>query len=836
MGTDRDAPPITGLLGSIRASLEKHPRLVLEAPPGAGKTTMVPPALLDAPWLAGRRIVMLEPRRLAARAAATFMAAQRGEPVGQTVGYRIRFENKASAATRIEVITEGIFTRMIQADPTLEGIGAVLFDEFHERHLAGDLGLALARDVQSSLRPDLRLVLMSATLDGEQLATWLDAPRLASEGRSFPVDIDYPPARRNEVPLTQLARILPSLLAESAGDVLVFLPGQREINRALRMLQQRIDDPDVCLLPLHGSLPLSQQRAALQPAAPGTRHVILATNVAESSVTLPGIRSVIDLGQAREPRFEPASGLTRLRTVAISQASADQRAGRAGRVAPGRCLRLWPESRRLEPMRHAEIEQADLAPLALELAAWGSDALDWLTPPPTAALAQGRDLLQQLGALDERQRITPLGKAMLATGAPPRLAAAICAAENHQLGLMADLLALLESRSPLRAAGQRDDDLRQRLAALHAFRDGGRQASRRLGSDTGTLAQLEKVSQGWRRRLGSRERPSGTPDALHAGRLLLPAWPDRVARAEDGNPLRYKLANGRGVRLSEDSALVGEPWLLAVDVQPGRGDALIRTALPFPSDALETVFPQAFHQRRRQAWHAERQRGEAYVEHCFGELVLQRETVPLAADEQQGVLLNALRQQGLDALPWNRASTTLRQRIECLRSARPDLGLPDCSDDALLASLEDWLALWLAGKTSLKQLQAGDLCAALDARLDHGMRQQLDALAPERLEVPSGNRHRIDYSDPSAPVLAVKLQELFGLRRTPAIAGGRLPLTLHLLSPAGRPMQVTRDLASFWDHTYADVRKDLRGRYPKHPWPEDPANAKPTARTKRRKS
>ncbi|HXP02282.1 MAG TPA: ATP-dependent helicase HrpB, partial [Luteibacter sp.] len=468
--------PITPLLPDIVASLAERPRLVLEAPPGAGKTTQVPLALLDAPWLQGGRIVVLEPRRIAARAAAAFMAAQLGEQVGETVGYRIRFESRVGPRTRIEVVTEGILGRMIQDDPTLDGIGAILFDEFHERHLAGDLGAALALDVQASLRPELRLLVMSATLDGERIARWLDAPRLSSPGRSFPVAIVHSPARPQETIEQHLARTVLQALRENPGDVLAFLPGRREIERARGMLEKQGDDLDV--VALHGELSLAEQQLALGPSDPGVRRVVLATNVAESSVTLPGIRAVVDAGLAREPRFDPQSGFTRLETVNISQASADQRAGRAGRVAEGTAYRLWPQSRRLEPSRTAEIEQAELSGLALELAGWGSDDLPWLDAPPAGAMSQARDLLRRLGALDDASAITALGRAMLGLGATPRLAAAALRTPPERRALVADLLALTEARSPLRGDQGRTDDFRQRVAALHLWRDAGARGAR----------------------------------------------------------------------------------------------------------------------------------------------------------------------------------------------------------------------------------------------------------------------------------------------------------------------------------------------------------------------
>ncbi|HEX5124219.1 MAG TPA: ATP-dependent helicase HrpB, partial [Rhodanobacteraceae bacterium] len=497
--TPRTDFPIAPLLDPIRRSLDAHPRLVLEAPPGAGKTTQVPPALLDAAWLEGRRIVMLEPRRIAARAAAEFMAAQRGEDVGATVGYRIRLESRVSAATRIEVVTEGILTRMIQDDPELSGIGAILFDEFHERHLSGDLGAALALDIQANLRPDLRLVVMSATLAGARIERWLDAPRIASEGRGFPVRIVHPALRGNDDP-TALRRAVTQALAENEGDVLVFLPGKREIEQARTMLsgaQERVD-----FVALHGELSVADQHAALAPAKPGTRRVILATNVAESSLTLPGIRAVVDTGLAREPRFDPASGFTRLETVSISQASADQRAGRAGRLGPGACYRLWPESRRLDPDRTPEIAQVELSGLALELAAWGSADLRWLDAPPPGAFAQGRDLLDALGALDRDGRITALGQRMRAASMHPRLAAMVVRADAAHAAFACDLAALVEARNPLR--GLPSDDFRARARALGAWRTRDRAAARDVGADIGALASIAQVADAARRRLGIR--------------------------------------------------------------------------------------------------------------------------------------------------------------------------------------------------------------------------------------------------------------------------------------------------------------------------------------------
>jgi len=829
--------PITPLLPEIRASLAAHPRLVLEAPPGAGKTTQVPLALLDQPWLGDGKILMLEPRRIAARAAAQFMAQQLGEEVGHTVGYRIRFESKVGKATRVEVVTEGILTRLIQDDPELTGIGAILFDEFHERHLAGDLGAALALDVQGTLRPDLRIVVMSATLDGERVAQWLDAPRISSPGRSFPVAVAYPPARVQESTEHHLARVVRQALQENPGDVLAFLPGRREISRTQSVLETALDG-NVDVVPLHGELSLAEQQTALSPAEPGTRRVVLATNVAESSVTLPGIRSVVDSGLAREPRFDPNSGFTRLETVNISQASADQRAGRAGRVAEGTAYRLWPQSKRLDPSRTAEIGQAELSGLALELAAWGITAgsgvdLPWLESPPAGALAQGRDLLTQLGALATDGRITALGREMLELGATPRLGAAALRAAPELRALVADLLALMEARTPLRGEQARTDDFRARVNALHAWRD-RHTAGARTGADAGALAAIEQASKGWRRRLDVRSAASGVPDSHAVGDLLLHAFPDRVARRDDGNPLRYTLANGRGARLHESTALHGEPWLVALDLRFEARDSLILAAAPIDARVLERDYPAQFKRERVLRWNDERQAVEAFEEQRYAAIVLDRRSVPVKPEDALPALLSAVRAKGIDVLPWSENAHRLRARMQALRAWMPELGLPDVSNAALLDTLDDWLAPYLNGKRSLGALGTDELSQALGSLFDYEQRRQLDAQVPESLTVPSGMNRRLEYAEGEPPVLAVKLQELFGLADTPRIANGRIPVTLHLLSPAGRPIQVTQDLKGFWERTYPEVKKELKGRYPRHPWPDDPWTAAPTHRAKPR--
>jgi ATP-dependent helicase HrpB len=831
--------PIDPLLPRIRESLSGHPRLVLEAPPGAGKTTQVPPALLDAPWLRGGRILMLEPRRVAARAAAGFMAQQRGEPVGGTVGYRIRFESRVSAQTRIEVVTEGILTRMIQDDPMLEGIGALVFDEFHERHMAADLGLALALDVQAQVREDLRIVVMSATLDGERLAQFLDAPRLSSEGRGHVVTVAHVPARRDEKMEHQVRRAVAHALESHPGDVLVFLPGQREIARVAHLL----DGVDADVLALHGDLPVEQQARVLQPSADARRRVVLATNVAESSVTLPGVRVVVDTGLAREPRFDPVSGFSRLDVVPIAQASADQRAGRAGRVAEGWAYRLWPQSQRLEPQRRPEIAQVDLSALALELALWGGGDLRFVDAPPVGALAAARDLLRRLGALDG-EAVTSAGRRMLALGTHPRLAAMLLApTDPGERALACDLAALVEARDPLRAAAglARSDALAERWQALAAFRAGRVPAN----ASRAALAQIDQAARQWRRRLRVEAAPPAHVGAHQLGDVLLHAFPDRIARRHPGDAHRYQLASGRTVRLFDDSALRGEPWLVVNELRDEARDARILQAAPLDEARLEREFPQRFVSEDRVVWDAASRAITALRERRFDRIVLETRPLPRPDPSRYAdALVDAVRQLGLAALPWTDALHQWRERVRCLRSWMPELAqgdapLPDLGDDALLATLHSWLRPALAGMTRLDALGEHELGEALKSTVAWGMRQRVDALAPVRIEVPSGMQRQIAYAttaagEPEAPVLAVKLQELFGLADTPRIVDGRVPLTLHLLSPAGRPLQVTQDLRGFWERTYPDVRREMKGRYPRHPWPEDPWTAPATHRAKPR--
>ncbi|MCX7803311.1 MAG: ATP-dependent helicase HrpB [Meiothermus ruber] len=820
--------PIYSVLPALQKALDTHRTVILQAPPGAGKSTVLPLELLKEPWLEGQKIWMLQPRRLAARNVATRMADLLGEPVGQTVGYQVRFERRVGPATRIEVLTEGILTRRLQQDPSLEGVGLILFDEFHERSLQADLGLVLCREVQQALRPDLRLLLMSATLDAEGLGTFLQAPVLTAEGRQYPVEIRYLP-KDPEGPLPGVvAGAVSRALAEHAGDVLVFLPGVGEIARVKRLLTER--HPEIKITPLYGDLPLAAQQAAILPD-PARRKVVLATSIAETSLTIEGIRVVVDSGYSRLPRFEARSGLTRLVTARVTRDAAQQRAGRAGRLGPGVCYRLWSPATdaQLLPQRRPEILEADLASLVLELARWGvqdPSALDWVTPPPAGALRQARDLLEALGAL-EGPTLTERGKALLEWPTHPRLAHLLL--EGLALGqgaLAADLAALLEERDPLpRETGA---DLGLRIEALRHWRQ-TRQALH--GAETGVLSRVERLSQEWRKRLGvtADNRP---PDPHMVGLLVAQAYPDRLAHLREGDRLRYRLSGGRGVRLGEDDPLAGTPWLAVAHLDAGQEEGRIFLAAPVEPEHLAPRARPVEHI----TWDARNGVLLAQRELRIGEVVLAKE--PLARLEparRREVLCRAVRSEGLGLLPWTEALRQWQARVLSLRSWRPQEGWPDVSDAHLLETLEDWLAPWLDGVSRREDFGRLELQSLLGGLLPWPLPARLEALAPTRLEVPSGSKIKLTYSpDGSPPVLAVKLQELFGLADTPTVNEGRTPVLLHLLSPAGRPIQVTQDLKSFWNNTYPEVRKELRGRYSKHPWPEDPWNAEPTRKTKPR--
>ncbi|MFZ5863966.1 MAG: ATP-dependent helicase HrpB [Nitrospirota bacterium] len=832
--------PIEAIVPALRDALRAQSSVVLQAPPGAGKTTLVPLALLDEPWLKKRAILMLEPRRLAARAAAARMAEILGESVGETVGYRIRFDAKVSAKTRIEVLTEGILTRRLQSDPGLEGVGLVIFDEFHERHLHGDLALALCLDSQRALREDLKLLVMSATLDGEAVAALLgQAPVLSASGRQFPVDVRYAAMDAGERLPDSVARAVVHALDHEAGDALVFLPGAWEIRRTQHLLEPLLQGRAVDVYPLYGDLPWDAQDRAIKPGDRARRRVILATPIAETSITIEGIGIVIDSGFVRVPEFDPGTGLTRLTTRRISRASAEQRAGRAGRLGPGACERLWTEltQRGLTARPIPEIRAADLAPLALELAQWGArnaDTLAWLDPPPAAALAQARGLLTQLGALDSHGAITPSGRAMAALPVHPRLAHMIARADGQGLGALAcDLAALVSERDIFMGQTARSCDLLERLDALRAFRGRGHRGDESIRVDRDACARVDQAAKQYRRLL-RKATSNAQPDPEWVGTLLALAYPDRVAKQRAPGDIRYVLASGRAARLPASEHRLRPPWLVAVSLDAGEAEGTIYLAVSVDLDALQSTMPDQFQTQELVQWDHALQRVVARREQRLGELVI--ESVQLNEPDPESVraaMLDGIRGLGLDALPWTVEAREWQARVLSLRQWLPEEAWPDVSDAALQETLSDWLGPFLDKITRREQLDRIDMLAALNTRLDWKQRQKLGEGAPTHLTVPSGSRVRLEYRPNESPVLAVKLQEMFGLADTPRVAWGRVPVTLHLLSPARRPIQVTQDLRGFWDRTYPEVKKELKSRYPKHPWPDDPWNAVPTARTKR---
>lgn len=844
--------PILAALPELRVALRERRNAVLEAPPGAGKSTVVPLALLEEPWLGGRRILMLQPRRIAARAVARRLAHLAGSEPGQLVGYRTRLESRVSAATRIEVVTEGILTRRLQSDPALEDVGCVIFDEFHERNLQSDLGLALTLDAQRHLRDDLRLLVMSATLQGDAVARLLgDAACVRSVGRMFEVTTHYaaappPSVNRWPEPVEQrAARVVLRALAAGPGDVLVFLPGAAEIRRACAAIAGGADDPALLVLPLYGDLDASAQDAALQPAPAGRRKVVVATNLAETSLTIEGVRIVVDAGLERRQKFDPNSGMSRLETVAISRAAADQRRGRAGRTAPGTCHRLWSESAHaaLAAQSPPEILEADLAPLALELACWGitdPSRLDWLDPPPAAALAQARDLLLLLDAIDASGQVTASGRRMAALGTHPRLAHMIERAGSMGLVRLAcDIAALLSERDPLRTSGpgSRDPDLRHRIDVL-----AGAAAPPGIQVDGRAVQQVRRSAELFARRAerelhrdGSRRDPALPRDEA-VGVLLAFAYPDRIGMSRGGDSGRYLLSQGRGANFTGPAALARSEFIVAADIDAGEREAKIQLAAPLSREWLERCCERRIEAVDEVAWDSRTEAVLARRVRRLGALVLEER--PLhgrAAPGAAVAMIVGIRSLGLSCLPWTADLQQWRSRVNLLRSQSKPGAInedwPDVADDTLLATLEVWLAPYLDGVTRREHLARVDLRAALHGMLDWSRQRRLDELAPTHLGVPSGSRIAIDYSG-ATPTLAVRLQEVFGLTESPRIAGGRVPLTLELLSPARRPVQVTRDLASFWARGYTEVRKELKGRYPKHYWPDDPMTAIPTRKVR----
>jgi ATP-dependent helicase HrpB len=812
--------PIDDALPDLAGALAGNNAAVLVAPPGAGKTTRVPLVLLDEPWAKGKKILVLEPRRLAARAAAARMASTLGEQVGDTVGLRVRFESKVTKRTRIEVVTEGVFTRLILDDPSLESIAAVLFDEFHERSLDADLGLALARDAQQGLRQDLRLLVMSATLDGARVAALLgNAPVVESEGRAFPVETRYL-GRDPRTPIErQVADAVERALSAETGSLLVFLPGAGEIRRSETLLKERVTAANIDIVALYGALDAREQDRAISPSPAGRRKAVLATSIAETSLTIEGVRVVIDSGLSRVPRYEPDVGLTRLETVRVSRAAADQRRGRAGRTERGVCYRLWdePQTGALEPYTRPEILSADLSSFLLDLAQWGAadpGKLAFLDAPPQGALGEARTLLTELGAVDSAGRITEEGRTLRALPLPPRLARMVTDAAAEGAGVLAASIAAILTE---RGLGGDDVDLGHRLDNLR------RDRSRRAEDARAMVTRWAEIADGKR---GNAEHSPGS--------LLALAYPDRIAKNRGGGGGTFLLANGRGGTVDPASVLSREPFLAVAELTGAAAAGRIVLAAPMALADIESRFAGQIENREAITFDTASASLRARRSRRLGALILAEQAKPVAPDAGNARLLaEGIAGLGISKLPWNKAQLQFRNRVNFLRRAEGD-EWPDLSDETLARMAAEWLAPFLVGKTALSQIGADDLAAALDTLLPWNLRRRLDAEAPTHFSAPSGSHVPIDYEAEEGPKLSIRVQELFGLAVHPAIAAGRVPLVIELLSPAHRPVQVTRDLPGFWRGSYKDVRTELRGRYPKHPWPEDPLTAPATRRAKPR--
>jgi ATP-dependent helicase HrpB len=822
-----DQLPIIEIIPSIKAKLSSHNTIILQAPPGAGKSTVLPLHLLDEPWLHGKKILMLEPRRLAARAVATRLALLHNEDIGETVGYRIRFENRVSSRTRIEVVTEGILTRMLQNDNALEDTGLVIFDEFHERSLHADLALALCREVQQALRDDLRIMIMSATLDGAKLSELLGhAPILTSKGRQHPITLNYFPQDNHTPVPVQVAKAIRKAYNENDGDILAFLPGTGEIHRTQEQLEQELSS-SVLICPLYGDLPQQKQQEAIMPDKHGRRKIVLATSIAETSLTIEGIKVVVDSGYSRVPRFDTRTGLTKLETVKVTQDTADQRAGRAGRLGPGTCYRLWSEGshHHLNAHRKPEILEADLAPMVLELSQWGVKDIHqmaWLTPPPAGAVVQAKELLRQLEAI-EGDKITARGKEMLRLPTHPRIAHLLLEGQKDDLlPLATDIASILEERDPLQK--EAGTNLSLRAEALHKWR-----SKEYVNADRGALERIERLASNWRR-IFKIQADNKMPADEEVGKLIAAAYPERIARRAD-HPLRYRLANGRMVKLTEHDPLTHEDWLAVAHLDAGTNEGKIFLAAPLsPDDVIHLA-----HEKRTVSWDAQKGILIARKELRIGDIIVQ--TSPLLTipeDERITILCSAI-QSDKTLLPWSEEVAEWQARVLSLLKWRPNEEWPDVSTEHLINTIEEWLPPYLSNVKKRDDLQRLDLLTILKSALPWALQQRLEDLAPSKIDVPSGSMIKLQYSaDGSAPVLAVRLQEMFGLLDTPAVNEGRNKVLLHLLSPGYRPVQVTQDLRSFWQNTYPEVRKELRVRYQKHSWPEDPWTAEAVRGARRR--
>ncbi len=839
--------PVYHVLSELRHALRDGNRVVLCAPPGSGKTTVVAPSLLQEPWLGKQSILLLEPRRIAARLAAEFMARQMGQQVGATVGYRVRFDSRVSATTRIEVLTEGMFIRRIQDDPELSGVGLVIFDEFHERSLDVDLGMALCLDTQSGLRDDLRLLVMSATLDRSKLEKVLGGVEvIEGQGESFAVEtvyLDPLKGRDSKWPdhiAANTVQGIKTALEQHGGDILTFLPGMAEIRRTQEQLASFIDTEKIVVLPLHGSLSLGVQHQAVVPDSRGRRRIILATTIAESSLTIEGITVVVDSGWKRVPRFDANCGLTRLETMRISRASAEQRRGRAGRLAPGWCYRLWNRGidHGLIPFDQPEILQADLTSCVLELACWGVmeiEQVSWVDRPPGAAFAKAKALLHNLDALDERGRVTAAGRRMAGMPLHPRLAHMLLQAERIGMASLACDIAALLSERDIMGHDAVSVDIEDRLSVLSLYRRDGKQAARARGAHVGGCGRVAQVSRQLARLV--KVGPRDTVEMEAVGGLLVLAYPDRIGRKDRGSGNSYSLVNGKKASLPPTDPLVNCEWLTIGSMDAGRREGRIFLAAEVDAEQLLSLFEHRITTEADVVWDEQTASIRAVEQTRLGELVLKER--PIGAPDPERiveVVLGAVRNSKLRILPWSKKIRMLQARLECIALWQPEICWPDFSDIGLMETVDTWLGPFLDGVINGQQLRRLNLEQIFMSRLPWSMQQQLATLAPTHLQVPSGSRIPLVYKAGESPVLAVRLQEMFGLDRTPAVCQGRVPVLLHLLSPASRPVQVTSDLGGFWNNGYHEVKRELKGRYPKHHWPDDPWEAEPTARVKPRRS